>query len=441
MNCDVVVVGAGPSGLSAARALGRKNLNVIVVDRKAFARDINIGIMEMLSLQPNKIDVTDEKIVFKESDFELNRKKAVRSEIYGFAAFSPCLNSLAMVSEFPTNFSVDYKYWIEKLEEEALQAGAKIFCRVEVTGLIFDKERVAGIKCVDEKGKEFAIRANITIGADGIRSKVSRFSGFKKERWGIHRIIGCRIKNFDIRLTKAGRGFNPVYHNMYLGSRFVGPNTLGISAYLGENEIYIINVIQTNDIYEKPEISPKDSLNKFILFLKNHPHCSEAYRKATREKKFCFLLPVDSPVAKPFEKSGVFLIGDAAFTIETQWTGAMAVATEASKSIFNVLNNERRTDEYFSEYEKWWARFVKNAKRQFDFTTFMHSLDDEELDEFMGLFEEEIKLEHLAGTDDEFGTPNEFIIRVNEKLSRTNPDEIKSPKIKMVVKMIQGQNG
>ena len=59
----------------------------------------------------------------------------------------------------------------------------------------------------------------------------------------------------------------------------------------------------------------------------------------------------------------------------------------------------------------------------------------------MGLFEEEIKLEHLAGTDDEFGTPNEFIIRVNEKLSRTNPDEIKSPKIKMVVKMIQGQNG
>src|SRR3990170_523763 len=139
MNCDVVIVGAGPSGLSAARALGRKNVNVIVVDRKGAARDINCGIMEMLSLQPNKIVVTDEKIYFKESDFELDRKKAVRNGIYGFAAFSPCLNSLAMVSKFPTNFSVDYKYWIEKLEKEALQAGAKILYRTEVAGLLSDK--------------------------------------------------------------------------------------------------------------------------------------------------------------------------------------------------------------------------------------------------------------------------------------------------------------
>ena len=152
------------------------------------------------------------------------------------------------------------------------------------------------------------------------------------------------------------------------------------------------------------------------------------------------MLPVDSPVPKPFEKEGIFLIGDAAFTIETQWTGAMAVATEASKCIYNVFNDGKRGEEYFLEYEKWWARFVKNAKRQFDFTTFMHSLDDSELDEFMGLFAEEIKLEHLTGTDDEFGSPNEFIIRVNERLSMVEPGEVKSPKINMVVGLIKKAN-
>ena len=69
----------------------------------------------------------------------------------------------------------------------------------------------------------------------------------------------------------------------------------------------------------------------------------------------------------------------------------------------------------------------------------MHSLNDEELDEFMEFFQEEIRIDHLKGTDDEFGTPNEFIIRVNEKLAKVDPNEIKSPKIKMVVRMIKGE--
>src|SRR3990172_4525145 len=110
MKCDVVIVGAGPSGLSAARALSKKNLNVIVVDRKDKAENISPGIMEMLSLQPNKINVSEESIVFKESGFVLDRKKAVKNEIYGFAVYSPGFYSLAMVSKFPTNFSIDYKY-------------------------------------------------------------------------------------------------------------------------------------------------------------------------------------------------------------------------------------------------------------------------------------------------------------------------------------------
>ena len=131
------------------------------------------------------------------------------------------------------------------------------------------------------------------------------------------------------------------------------------------------------------------------------------------------------------------MIGDACFTIETQWTGAMAVATNASDCIVNVLNDSLKSGDYFSEYERWWGMFVRNAKRQYDFTTFMHSLNDEELDEFMGLFEEDIRIDHLKGTDNEFGTPNEFIIRVNDRLLKVNPNKVRSPKIKMVVTMIQ----
>ena len=431
---DVAVVGAGPCGLMAAKKLSGKGFNVAVVDRKPFASFINPGIMEMLSLQPNRVSVNDNGIYFPESGFTLP-KRSIKNEIYGFATYSPGKQSLRLRSHFPTNYRIDYHYWIEKLEKEAMGSGASLFYGLEVVSLIKEKGRVIGLVAEDKDNSQLEIKARHLVAADGIRAKISRFAGIRKEQWGVKRIAGLKFKDFDISLTSKSELFNPSFHNMYLDKKFSGPNTLALAAYLGDGEMYTIVDINDHDMKNKSSYHPVDCLEKFLNFLNKHDACAEAFSKARPNKKFCAYLPISSPIAEPFAMEGISFIGDTAFTIETQWAGGMAIAARAAQTIEKILGGDG-AQESIESYNKWWGRYVKNARKQVDFSTFMHSLNEEELNELFGIFNEEIVIEHLEGSDDMFGTPNEYIKNMYETLLSVNPSEIKSEKVKLLVSML-----
>ncbi|MBI5376567.1 MAG: NAD(P)/FAD-dependent oxidoreductase [Candidatus Schekmanbacteria bacterium] len=431
---DIAVAGAGPCGLMAAKKLSAKGFKVAVVDRKPFASFINPGIMEMLSLQPNRVSVDDSGIYFPESGFTLP-KYSIKNEIYGFATYSPGKQSLRLRSHFPTNYRIDYPYWIEKLEKEARNFGASLFYGFEVVSLIKEKERVIGLVAENKDSSQLEIKAHHLVAADGIRSKISRFAGIKKEHWGAKRIAGLKFKDFDISLTSRSEFFNPAFHNMYLDKKFSGPNTLALAAYLGDGEMYTIADINDHDVKGNSSYNPVDCLENFLSFLNKHAACAEAFSKARPYKRFCAYLPISSPIAEPFAMEGISFIGDTAFTIETQWAGAMAIAARAAETIEKILVSDG-AQESIESYNKWWGRYVKNARKQVDFSTFMHSLDEEELNELFGIFSEEIVIEHLEGSDDMFGTPNEYIKNMYETLLSVNPSEIKSQKVKLLVSML-----
>jgi len=252
----------------------------------------------------------------------------------------------------------------------------------------------------------------------------------------VHRIVGVRLQDFDITQTGKSELFNPEFHNMYLNKKFSGPNTLAITAYLGDGEMYAIAVIQDNGLRDHSSGKPVDIFNNFLNFLKNYEPCAAAYNKARPSTGFGYYLPVNSPIAEVFSVDGVSFLGDTAFTIETQWTGAMAVAAKAAETIEAILKDEER-EEMIQEYNRWWGRFVVNAKRQYDFSTFMHSLEEVELNELFSYFSDEMVIEHLEGCDDEFGTPNEFIKNMNTRLLEINTEEIKSQKVKMLMSMLK----
>ncbi len=431
---DVAIVGAGPCGLMAARKLSDMGFSVVVYDRKPRAVFFNPGIMEMLSLQPNKITEDSENIHFTESGFSIGREH-IKNSIYGFATYSPGKHSLVLRSIHPTNYRIDYKAWIEKLEKEALESGAVIHYGKEMTGFISNK-RITGITIEDKQGNSSEVLARHIVAADGIRSKLSGYAHVNRELWGVHRIVGQRLRDFDISQTGKDIFFNPQFHNMYLNKKFSGPNTLAITAYLGDGEMYVIAVAQDTAMRDHSSGSPVGIFNNFLSFLSNYDACAPAFQKASPGDGFGYYLPVNSPIAEVFSVEGVSFLGDTAFTIETQWTGAMAVAAKASETIEAILTG-KRSDEKIKEYNDWWGKFVVNAKRQYEFSTFMHSLEEDELNELFSYFSEEIVIEHLEGCDDEFGTPNEFIKNMNARLLEINVDEIKSQKVKMLMSMLK----
>ncbi|RMF92676.1 MAG: NAD(P)/FAD-dependent oxidoreductase [Candidatus Schekmanbacteria bacterium] len=432
---DVAVIGAGPCGLMTAKKLAEKGFKVAVFDRKPYASFINPGIMEMLSLQPNKIEEDSNNIYFTESGFSLS-KRHIKNKIYGFATYSPGKYALVLRSIYPTNYRIDYKAWIEKLENEAKEKGVVINYEKEMTGFISSGGYIKGFVIEDKKGNDSEVYARHIVAADGIRSKLSAYANIERELWGVHRIVGVRLKDFDIKKTGKDELFDPNFHNMYLNKKFSGPNTLAITAYLGDGEMYVIAVVQDTSLRDHSSGKPKDILDNFLKFLNNYDACAEAFRKSTPSQYFGYYLPVNSPIAKVFEKGGVSFLGDTAFTIETQWTGAMAVAAKATETIEAILDEKNR-DEMIGEYDRWWGRFVVNARRQFDFSTFMHSLEEEELNELFSYFSDEIVIEHLSGCDDEFGTPNEFIKNMNARLLEIDVDEIKSQKVRMLMTMLK----
>src|SRR5690606_27278617 len=62
------------------------------------------------------------------------------------------------------------------LAEAATEAGAEISYRTRVSGLVWERGRVAGVRAV-ARGEARELRAPLVIGADGIRSIVAHHNG------------------------------------------------------------------------------------------------------------------------------------------------------------------------------------------------------------------------------------------------------------------------
>lgn len=119
VNCDVVIVGAGPSGLTAARYLARKGLKVVVFERRlSFGGGIGGGGMLL------------HKIVIQ------SKAKPIADEV-----------GIRCVKALEDLYVVDAAEFMAKLAAGAIDAGAKIVHGVQVDDVIFRENplRVTGV--------------------------------------------------------------------------------------------------------------------------------------------------------------------------------------------------------------------------------------------------------------------------------------------------------
>ena len=169
IETDVLVIGAGPAGSTAARFAALGGADVILMDKKSeigapkrCAEGISIKGLEKVGIEPNPRWIT--------------------KEIDGVRLSSPNGTDVWLTTEevqLPeSGYIVERKIFDKYLAMDAARAGAKIRIKTLATGL--EKVNDGFIVHTESMGKKEDIKAKIIIAADGPESRVARWAGFKQ---------------------------------------------------------------------------------------------------------------------------------------------------------------------------------------------------------------------------------------------------------------------
>jgi flavin-dependent dehydrogenase len=173
---DAIVVGARAAGAATAMLLARQGMRVLAVDRARYGSDTlsTHALMRTGVLQLHRWGLLDA--------VRASGAPAVTRAVFHYP-------DEQVAVDIPASDGVDALYAPRRtvldplLVDAARKAGAEVLFGVTVDDLQKDSTgRVCGVIARDEKGRRLAPRADITIGADGIRSVVAVAAGAQVTR-------------------------------------------------------------------------------------------------------------------------------------------------------------------------------------------------------------------------------------------------------------------
>jgi digeranylgeranylglycerophospholipid reductase len=160
---DVIIVGGGPGGASAARVLAKRGLDVVLYEKrqeigapKRCAEGVAIDDFKKLGLLPPK--------------------NCLRQEIDGSIVYAPNGKSITMDFKITAGYVLERKLFDKWLCEEAVRAGARVQAKTEITGILKENGKVCGVKG-SFMNEPFEERCKVLIAADGVETKISRMVG------------------------------------------------------------------------------------------------------------------------------------------------------------------------------------------------------------------------------------------------------------------------
>lgn len=179
-HVDALIVGAGPAGAATAAFLARQGLDVLAVDRASFPREKPCS--EYMS--PEAVRLLD----------ELGVLPALRSAgampVEGtdvHAAFGQALRGrfaeAGVAPPRPAGLAVARRVLDATLVHAARAAGATVQERTQLDALQRDARGAVTGALLRHEGRSMAVRARVTIGADGLRSRVARGIGTRHHGW------------------------------------------------------------------------------------------------------------------------------------------------------------------------------------------------------------------------------------------------------------------
>jgi len=364
MKYDLIVIGAGPGGLVAAKTAAEDGLKVLLLERRRNITQLDRACSEAVSMQrtgfrtakiPPGIGIEPITISaefsgekkwfhFPKLGFSLEYKGALR--IYHNRIYqSP--------SGYQIRESKDKDHiWGVGIDKEALVSGllssaekAGVEVRAEVIGLAAENT-ADGVKVrVQTKSGEETLGAKRVIAADGQASKIVESMGLNETR----RIVGPGSQILMYILEGVS---NPLSESSFIKTSIPSINRREITLALWAHGM--------NQLVTGVNVGEKVSLPTILEnFMKHSPFASWFQNARIVRKKGCTTV-MRTPIGEAAIGS-VIIIGDAAAFVETGIRGALACGYQAAKATLKALNGQDGNKEYVD----WWQHSFYFHSREY----------------------------------------------------------------------------
>lgn len=362
-KAEILVVGAGPAGLIAAREAARRGMEVTVLEEDA---EIGLpchcaGLLSLKGLETIGAPPPD---------------SFIQNKVRGARFFSPSGLSFTVERSETVAYIVDRNLFDKKLAHQATKAGAQIKLNEKVhsikrvdTGIISARERES-------------LEAKILIDAEGTSSRILRNIGLKTLNFN-YTLPGLQ---FDLN----GTNLDPDYVEIYVGRR-IAPNFFAWVIPLGEKMARVGLACKG--------AKPKERLDRFIKDRFGSDN-NELERVATRSG----LIVTCGPIEKTFDDN-LLVVGDAAGQVKPTTGGGVILsgmcASIAGEVAAEAVIKDNFTSAFLRRYESSWKkRFGKEFRMTRLARRIMDHLSDKTIDKLFKIIIEENLQEEMSAEGD-----------------------------------------
>ncbi|TLN24198.1 FAD-binding protein, partial [bacterium] len=314
---DSIVIGAGPSGISAAITMARAGMKVAVLERGPYPGSKNLmgGV-----LFTNVLDTLIPDFIARGAPVERHVSKKTLSILSRDAETAISFRTRNWDAP-PHNHSFTvhrarFDRWFAK-EAEAL--GVELYCGVVADELLKDGDgRVRGVRTRMPEGQnpsEGDLTAPVVILAEGANSLLAEKEGMKEPLKG-HDVAACvkEVLKLPVSVIEDRFGLDG---DQGAAMEFIGEATSGVPGagfiYTNRDTVSIGLILFLEELSAEG-ISPVDALDRF----KAHPAVAPLIRGGELMEYGAHLLPETGFNKLPLlAKDGLLLVGDAAGLIST----------------------------------------------------------------------------------------------------------------------------